>query len=67
MKTSALDGGEWSALTPLPLYPWGNSPQYSLYRQNGLQSQSGCYEEKNLALARNGTPAVQPVACRYTG
>jgi hypothetical protein len=30
--TSVLVGGEWSAFTPQPLYPWGKSPWYPLDR-----------------------------------
>jgi hypothetical protein len=49
-------------------FPSGKSPRYPLDRRvGGLQSLSGrCGEEKDVALAENRTPAVQPVACRYT-
>jgi hypothetical protein len=50
---------EWViSCTPLPLYPWGNSPQYPLCRRLvGPQSQSGCYgEERNHLLL----PRIRP-------
>jgi hypothetical protein len=50
---------EWViSFTPLPLYPWGNSPQCSLCRRLvGPQSQSGCYgEERNPLLL----PRIRP-------
>jgi len=38
---SALDGGEWSASHPVPLYPLGKSPRYSRDRRlGGPQSRS---------------------------
>jgi hypothetical protein len=30
---SALDAGEWSSFTPLPLYPRKKSPRYALGRR----------------------------------
>jgi hypothetical protein len=40
-STSALDGGEWSASRPWPLYPQGKSPWYPLDRRlGGPQSRS---------------------------
>jgi hypothetical protein len=62
---SALDGGEWSAAA---LPPGERAPLFPLDRRlGGPQSQSELYgEEKNLALAKNGTLAIQPVARRYT-
>jgi hypothetical protein len=50
MKTSALDGGEWSASRTAP------------FTRACLDALS----RKNLAPAGNRTPAVQPVARRYT-
>jgi hypothetical protein len=32
---SALVGGEWSAIRPLLLYPWGKNPWYPLDRSLG--------------------------------
>jgi hypothetical protein len=48
--------------------PQGNHPRYPLDRRlSGSQSLSGRFgEETNLAPAGNRTPAVQPVARRYT-
>jgi hypothetical protein len=47
--------------------PQRKSPQYPLDKKlGGPQSRSGSYEEKSHAPAENRTPAVQPVACRYT-
>jgi hypothetical protein len=56
------------SLMPRPLYPRGNCPRYLLDRRLGEpQSRSGRYgEEKNLTPAGNRSPAVQPVALRYT-
>jgi hypothetical protein len=66
----ALDGGEWSADTPQPLFPRGNSspPRYPLYRRlGGFQGLSGRYGmEKNLAHVGNWTSVVQSVAHHYT-
>jgi hypothetical protein len=52
LMTLALDGGEWSASCPWPLYPLGKSPCYPLNRRTGgTQSPSGrCGEEKNSQL-----------------
>jgi hypothetical protein len=52
---------------PIALPP-GEDPLYPLDRRlGGPQSLFGRYgEEKNLAPARNLTPAVQPIACHYT-
>jgi len=61
--TSALDGGEWSALPP------GKNPCYPLSRRlGGLQSRSGRGgEEKNSWLLPGiEPPFIQPVAQRYT-
>jgi hypothetical protein len=46
------------SFTPLPLYSWGHSPQYSLHRRlGGPQSRSGCHgEEKNLLPL----PGIEP-------
>jgi hypothetical protein len=65
---SSLDGSEWSASRPGRFTHWEKSPWYSLDRRlGGPQSQSGrCGEEKNLTLAGNRTPAIQPVARRCT-
>jgi hypothetical protein len=54
--------------TPRPHFPRGKIPRYSLDRRlGGPQSRSGrCGGERNLALAGNRTPAVQPVARRCT-
>jgi hypothetical protein len=66
-SSTILDRGtRWRwvvSLTPQPLYP-----RYPLDRRlGGPQSWPGRYaEEKNLAPAGNRTPAVQPVARRYT-
>jgi hypothetical protein len=58
----ALGGG----LMPLPLYPQGNSTQYSFDRKlGGPQSRSGCCaEEKNPfpLLGIEPSSVVQPVA-----
>jgi hypothetical protein len=67
--TSALDGVEWSASCPgrftrlerAPGVHWvggwvTSKPVWTLWRR-----------EKPLVSAGNGTPAVQPVACLYTG
>jgi hypothetical protein len=53
---------------PWPLYRPGKSPRYKLRRRlGGARSQSGCCgEEKNLALAGNRIPAVQPGSHRST-
>jgi hypothetical protein len=66
--TSALDGGECSALHPAALPP-GKDPRYPLNRrQDGPQSRSGRGEEKNSqSLPRLEPPINQPVAQRYTG
>jgi hypothetical protein len=47
--------------------PPGKEPRYPLdKRLGGPQSRFGrCGEQKSLALARNRTPAVQPVVRRY--
>jgi hypothetical protein len=58
MKTyGAVDGGEWSASRPGRFTPGELSPPpvWTLWRR-----------EKYLAPAGNQTPAVQPVARRYT-
>jgi hypothetical protein len=71
-SSNILDlGTRWRrvvSFTPRPLYPRGKSRQYLLDRRlGGSQSRSGrCGEEKNLAPARNKTPAIQPVPRRYT-
>jgi hypothetical protein len=64
--TSALDGGEWSALPPgkeSPLYPLDR-------RLGGPQSRSGRGGEEKIPSPRREsnprTPIVQPVAHRYT-
>jgi hypothetical protein len=64
--TSALDGGEWSAsclgrFTPGEIIPgtyeagWVPEPVWTL-----------CRGEKYHVQAGIRTPAVEPVACRYT-
>jgi hypothetical protein len=41
-KTSAIDGGEWSASRPAALYSRGKDPPYPLDRRlGGPQSRSG--------------------------
>jgi hypothetical protein len=62
--TSALDGsGQLHASTALPPGKAGQGNR----RLGGPQSRSGRYgEEKNLVAAGNRSPAVQPVARRYT-
>jgi hypothetical protein len=57
-------GTRWKwvvSFMPLPLYPWGNNPQYPLDRRLVRpKSWSELYgEEKNLALSRNRTLAVE--------
>jgi hypothetical protein len=67
--TSALDGGEWSASRPRPLYPQGKSPWYPLDRRlGGPHSRSECGgEEKNSQhLVGFEPPIIQPVAQRCT-
>jgi hypothetical protein len=57
------------SFTTRSLYPRGRSPRYPLDRGLGvgLQSLSGRYEEeKHLTPTGNRTPAVQPMASRYT-
>jgi hypothetical protein len=47
--------------------PPGKSPWYQLDRRlGGPQRKYEHCEQKNLSPARIRTPAVQPVACRYT-
>jgi hypothetical protein len=55
------------SFTPRPLYARGKIPPYALDRRlGGTHNQSGFYgEEKNLVLAENRTPTVQPVDRRY--
>jgi hypothetical protein len=52
-----------------PLYSRGKSPRYPLDRRLGeSQGRRGlCGEKNKLTHVGNGTPAVQPVARRYTG
>jgi hypothetical protein len=54
----ALDGGEWSASRPRPLYPQGKSVLYPLDRRlGGPQSRCGCGgEEKNS----QSPPGIEP-------
>jgi hypothetical protein len=49
---SALDGGEWSASRPWPLYPQGKSPRYALHRRlGGPQSRViKCYSFVNTII-----------------
>jgi hypothetical protein len=62
--TSALDGGEWSVSrlgrkeSPVPIVLEAGWVPEPVWRVSG--------REESLALAENRTPAVQPVACRYT-
>jgi hypothetical protein len=61
----------WSwvvSYTPRPLYLRGKWPRYPLDRRlDGPQNRPGrCGEEKNLALPKNQTRVLQPVALRYT-
>jgi hypothetical protein len=58
--------GRSQASAALP--PWKAPPRYPFDKKlGGPQSRAGrCGEEKNLAPAGNKTPAVQPIACRYT-
>jgi len=66
--TFVLDGGEWSASCPRPLFPQENSPWYPLDRGlDGPQSRSGHgYEEKNSQPLLGLEPLViQPIAQRY--
>jgi hypothetical protein len=66
---SALDGREWPASRPGRIASGETAPgTHPLNRRlGGPQSRSGrCGEEKNLALAVNQTPAIQPVSRRYT-
>jgi hypothetical protein len=69
--TSALDGGEWSTYTSLPLFFQGKSPWYPLDGRGGKpqsRSERGG-EEKNSSPRRESNPRtsiVQPVAQRYT-
>jgi hypothetical protein len=63
-------GTEWWVVSfkPWPLYSHENCPRYPLYEGlDGAQSQPGRYgEKKTLVSTRNRTPAVQPLAYRYT-
>jgi hypothetical protein len=66
---SAQDGGEWSASRPGHFNPGGRETQVPTEQKAGWASgHSGCYgeETKSLASTWNRTPAVQPVARRYT-
>jgi hypothetical protein len=61
--TSALDGGEWSASHPGRFTPGNRAMVFFDMRLGGSQSWSGRLgEEKNLTVAGNQAPAVQPVA-----
>jgi hypothetical protein len=70
-SSTLLDlGTRWKwvvSFRPLPLYIRGKNTRYSLDRRVGApQSQSACWEEKNLGPSGNRTLAIKPVACRYT-
>jgi hypothetical protein len=63
--TSVLDGGEWSASRPGPLYPQGKSPWYPLDRRlGGIQNRSGHGGEEKNSQPPPGIepPIIQPVA-----
>jgi hypothetical protein len=64
-KTSALEGGEWSAARPGRILPPGKTG-YPLYRRLGEpQGRSG--RARNLDPHRDSIPGrVQPVVSRYT-
>jgi hypothetical protein len=66
--TSVQGGGEWTASRSGHFTPGEIASGYPLdTRFGGPQSRSGHYrEEKSLASAGNRTPAVLPVASRYT-
>jgi hypothetical protein len=66
LLTLALGQGVVS-FTARPLYPWGNRSKCPLdKRLSGPQDQIARYgEEKNLAPAKNQTPALQPIAHLY--
>jgi hypothetical protein len=57
--TTALGGGEWSALHLQLLYSQGKSPRYPLDREmGGPQSWSGCGgEEKNRCFCWESNPS----------
>jgi hypothetical protein len=63
--TSAIDCAEWSDSYP-PAYCRGNRPRIHWIGDYVHQRLSkSCGEEKNVALAGNQTPAVQPASRRY--
>jgi hypothetical protein len=72
IATHILDlGTRWRrvvSFTPWPLYPQGKSPWYPLDRRlGGMQSWSGCSEEKiSQLLPELEAPIIQPVAQCYT-
>jgi hypothetical protein len=62
--TSALDGAEWSASRPLPLWAWGNSHGYRFNRRLvGPHSQSRLSSEE-IRLNLASPPGIEPPLLR---
>jgi hypothetical protein len=67
--TSALDGGEWSALRPDRSLPPGKGPPVSIGYEAGWAPEpvwTQVLEEKSSAPVGDRTPIVQPVVRHYT-
>jgi hypothetical protein len=62
--TAAIEGGEWTSITPWPTLPLGNTRYPSYRRLGGPQGRSGRVE--NLAPSGFDPRTVQPVISRYT-
>jgi hypothetical protein len=68
--TSALDGGEWSAICPGRALPPGKGPPVPIVQEAGWTPEpvwTQRLEEKSLASTGDRTSTVQHVARHYTG
>jgi hypothetical protein len=68
-KTSALDGGEWSASRPGRALPPGKGPQVPIEQEAGWAPEpvwTQGLEEKSSAPVRDRTPIVQSVVRHCT-
>jgi hypothetical protein len=65
--TSALDGGEWSA-PRFSLFTLGEIVSDTHWTGDRMDPRDGLdtIEKKNLSLAGNEIPAVQPITRHYT-